>query len=125
VDTVLGVTSVEGIREGLAVTEGVFGRHSLAHGRKSDRLIEYDILTDSNLTVSTISIHLNVLVCFGKDSSVRVNNEMSFESTRCVDFTVTIVEGDIVPAATPETVELTDIDVSPRNQVIRESPYRE
>jgi hypothetical protein len=43
---------------------------------------------------------------------------MSLEGTRCVDFTVTIIEGDRDPAATPERVELTDIDVSPRNQVI-------
>jgi methyl coenzyme M reductase beta subunit len=57
---------LQGIREDLAVTEGVFGRHNLAHGRE----VEYDILTDSNLTVSTISIHLNVLVCFGKDSTI-------------------------------------------------------
>jgi hypothetical protein len=31
---------------------------------------------------------------------------------------VTIIEGDRDPAATPERVDLTDIDVSPRNQVI-------
>jgi hypothetical protein len=88
----LGVTGVERIREGLAVTEGVFSRHSLAHRCKVDRLIEYDVLTDLNFTVSTISIHLNLLVCFGKDSSVRRTNEMSLEGKRCVDFTVTVVE---------------------------------
>jgi hypothetical protein len=117
-DTVLFVTGVERIREGLTITEGVFSRYSLSHGCEVDRLIEYDILTDSNFTVSTISIHLNVLVCFGKDSSVRVTNEMSLEGTRCIDFAVTVIEGNIDPAATPERVKLADVDVPPRNQVI-------
>jgi hypothetical protein len=115
---VLFVTGVERIREGLTVAEGVFSRHSLSHGCEVDRLIEYDVHTDSNFTVSTISIHLNVFVCFGKDSSARVTNEMSLEGTRCVDFTVTVVEGNIDPAATPERVELADVDVPPRNHVI-------
>jgi hypothetical protein len=115
---VLFVTGVERIREGLTITEGVFSRYSLSHGCEVDRLIEYDILTDSNFTVSTISIHLHVLVCFGKDSSVRVTNEINLEGTRCIDFAATVVEGNIDPAATPERVKLADVDVPPRNQVI-------
>jgi hypothetical protein len=43
---------------------------------------------------------------------------MSLEGTRCVDFNVTVVLRIINPAATPEKVELTNINVSPRNQVI-------
>jgi hypothetical protein len=110
---VLIISGVERVREGLTVTEGVFKRYSLSHRCEVDRLIEYDILTDSNF-----SIHLNVLVSFGEDSSVRVTNEMSLEGTRCVDFTVTVGEGNIDPAATPERVELADVDVPPRNHVI-------
>jgi hypothetical protein len=43
---------------------------------------------------------------------------MSLEGTRCVNFAVTVVEGNTDPAATPERVKLADVDVPPRNQMI-------
>jgi hypothetical protein len=60
-------------------------------GREVDILIEYDIFTYSNFTLSTINIHFNVLISSGEHSGVRIINEMSLEGTRCVDFTVTVI----------------------------------
>jgi hypothetical protein len=85
---------------------------------KVDRLIEDYILTDTYFAIRTISVHLNVLVHLGKDGGVGVTNEVCLQCTRCVDLTMSVVEGYIDPAATPEGVELTDVDVPPRNHVI-------
>jgi hypothetical protein len=64
-DTVFSVSCTERIGEGLAVPEGIFRRHGLTHGREVDRLIKYDIFANSDFTICPISVHFNILVCFG------------------------------------------------------------
>jgi hypothetical protein len=50
------------------------------------------------------------------DGSVGITDEERFQSTRCVNFTMSVVEGYVDPTATPEGVKLTDVDVPPGNQ---------
>ena len=93
---------------------------------KVDRLIEdYVVLTNTNFAISTISVYLDVLICLSEDGSVGVTNEVRFQSRRCVDLTMSVVEGNVDPTATPERVELTDVDVPPLNHVIGGVLYRE
>ena len=79
-------------------------------------MIEDDILTNTHFAISTISVDLDVLVCLSEDGSVGITDEERFQSTRCINFTMSVVEGYVDPTATPEGVKLTDVDVPPGNQ---------
>jgi hypothetical protein len=117
-DTVVSAVRTQRVREDGHVAESILCRHLLTTWCKVDRLIEDYILTDTYLAIRTISVYLDVLVHLGKEGGVGVNNEVRFQSTRCVDLTMSVVEGYVDPAATPEGVKLTDVDVPPRNHVM-------
>ena len=83
-----------------------------------DRMIEDDIFTTTYFTETSVYIDFNYFVCSRKFRCVIITNEVGLVCTRRTNFRFAFGSRDEDVTTREERVELGDINVAPRNEVI-------
>ena len=83
-----------------------------------DRMIEDDIFTTTYFTETSVCIDFNNFISTCKFRRVIITNEVGFVRTRRTNFRFTFGSRDEDVATREERVELCDINVAPRNEVM-------